>query len=838
MRDARKLLDFVRATGGRARNIFLTAGLLLASATGLRGQDPEQKGIDQGEYNIKQSIEFGGRFTSIGGDTQAYDTFVNLQEGARLFGFTTEINSLNHHGSFFDRLYLSSFGYGGDPNDVSRLRISKNRWYTFDALFRRDENYWDYTTFANPLNPVTVPANAPANFNPQINAPLGVLNTSIDGISPHLYATRRKLGDYDLVLLPDSRVRFRVGYSRNSTDGPVQSTIHGGTEWALVEDYKTTVNTYRLGVDFRILPRTKISYDQVLSEYKGDTGATDMNQQFPVGPGLPDVDLGVTFDTSANRPCAATFSAAGLVNPICNAYYNYLQQGRTRTNSPTEQLSLQSNYWKDWEVSARASYSAGDSNVYGYDQAFYGFQNLTQHNSVAGPIHNRRVAANADFGVTWHINKKLSFMDSFHYLAWHDPGEFEANNCSFFSTNLIQPAAVFTSTATPPVTCVPPTGAVSGTPIHAAGTGPDASLLMNSNFLKQDEKTNLAELSYQYSGKLGGHIGFRYRHRYIADNFYGTTDEIFYPGPTMASAARGVCARVDPTQPVSQGNLPQGCMLNGDSSISYTSNPGFSPARAAVPPISEYAGVFGIWARPLANWKISFDMDLMSADGAFTPISPTESQEYRIRSQYKVTDWLSVNANVLIWEGRNDELQQGDQQHNRTYGVAALIQPTDKLGMEIGYDYNDIFSRVLICYSSTVAGQPGPGIQPCPNVPGLVQQLSTYESYSSVGFFDLSYTPLRRFTAHIGANLTGNSGSELRLDPQASAPNTVTGPLNSKWLHPYGGVDYHFTKSWTGKANWDYYGYHEDPTPGAVQDTYAPRNFRANLVTLSLRYAF
>src|ERR1700752_3267011 len=81
-------------------------------------QVDEQKGIDQGNYNIKQSIEFGGRFTSISGDQQAYDTFVNLQQGPRLLGFTTEMNSLNHHDTLFDRLYFSNFGYGGDPNDV------------------------------------------------------------------------------------------------------------------------------------------------------------------------------------------------------------------------------------------------------------------------------------------------------------------------------------------------------------------------------------------------------------------------------------------------------------------------------------------------------------------------------------------------------------------------------------------------------------------------------------------------------------------------------------------------------------------------------------------------
>src|SRR6266852_4972787 len=133
--------------------LLMTAILLVFLPPAARAQqEEEQKGIDQGNYNIKQSIEFGGRFTSISGDQQAYDTFVNLQEGPRLLGFTTEMNSLNHHGTLFDRLYFSNFGYGGDPIDVSRLRISKNSWYNFDALFRKDENFWDYSLQANPLN--------------------------------------------------------------------------------------------------------------------------------------------------------------------------------------------------------------------------------------------------------------------------------------------------------------------------------------------------------------------------------------------------------------------------------------------------------------------------------------------------------------------------------------------------------------------------------------------------------------------------------------------------------------------------------------------------------------
>src|SRR5580704_19031894 len=82
--------------------LIALAALLTLGLPGARAQqEDEQKGIDQGNYNIKQSIEFGGRFTSIGGDIQTYDTFVNLQQGPRLLGFTMEMRSLNHHEMFF-----------------------------------------------------------------------------------------------------------------------------------------------------------------------------------------------------------------------------------------------------------------------------------------------------------------------------------------------------------------------------------------------------------------------------------------------------------------------------------------------------------------------------------------------------------------------------------------------------------------------------------------------------------------------------------------------------------------------------------------------------------------
>jgi hypothetical protein len=792
---------------------FLAMTLLCGQPA--RAQDDEQKGIDQGNYNIKQSIEFGGRFASIGGDTQTYDTFVNLQQGPRLLGFTTEMNSLNHHGAPFDRFYFSNFGYGGDPNDVSRLRVNKNKWYDFDALFRRDENFSNYSLLANPLNPTAPFTNGPAGYGPPACTNCVLAN------SPHLFNTRRRMSDYNLLLLPQSRVRFRVGYSRNVNDGPSFTTIHQGTEQLLFQDNKDTVNTYRLGVDFKFLPRTNISYDEILTYYKGDTGQTDDNRNFLLGNGTP-VDLGVSFNATANQPCAGTFLAGGVVNPTCSAYINYLRHGRTRTNSPTEQLSMQSNYFPTWDLSARVSYTAGDMKVSDWFESLTGRESRTnlydQNNS--GPVFGRHVAATADFGATWHLTERLSFVDSFHFSNWHNPAEFDDSSCSFFTPSLLTAPNAFTAPGGLPVSapCVPPANANPGTPAHNASSAPDLSFAVSSLFLKQDEKTNLSELEYQFSSKLGLRGGFRYRHRSIDDKDFETINEVFFPG----NANRGDCA-------LAAGVLAEGCTAIGGGAFAFAT-PG-PVADSGETLINEYAGLFGIWARPVNHLKISFDTELMSADNSFTRISPRQTQEYRLRTTYKPAEWVNLSGSVTIWEGRNNVSEVSNLQHNRVFAFSAGFQPNDKIGLELGYDYNDIYSQILVCFTSS-AVVTGPTSVACTGVTGLFQQLSVYTNKSNFGYFDASWTPFRRLTARLGANLTGTTGSVLII-----SPNAPSGPLDSTYYQPFGGVDYRVAKGWTGRAYWGYYGYHEDES-NVVQDVFAPRNFRANLVTLSLRYAF
>src|SRR5579863_2751517 len=239
---------------------LLVLGLLaspqsLAAQSSSGSQDPpaQPEGVTAGDYVIHTSAEIGYRYTNVTGSNDIYDTLVNLQTGPRFLDETFSMQSQDHQGLLFDNLSVNSFGWGGDPNNVLRARIEKNKWYNFLASFRRDQNFFDYDLLVNPLNPPTSTPSVP------------VLN------STHGFETTRRMTDVDLTLLPQARVSFRLGYSHNNMTGPSFSSIHLGTDALLLQPWNTTMNSYRLGVDWKMLPRTVLSYDQFLNYYRGDT---------------------------------------------------------------------------------------------------------------------------------------------------------------------------------------------------------------------------------------------------------------------------------------------------------------------------------------------------------------------------------------------------------------------------------------------------------------------------------------------------------------------------------------------------------------------------------------
>jgi hypothetical protein len=809
--------------------------LVLTVGLGAQSAPPTGEGSVSGNYVVHQSVEVGYRNTDVSGNLANYNTFVNLNTGVRLFEQSLDIRSINHAGPIFDTLSMQSFGYGGDPNDVTRLRIGKHKWYDFNASFRRDRYPWNYSLLANPLNP--------ANSTPSLP-----ITDSL-----HSMNVVRRMSDFNLTLLPQSRVRFRLGYTRNIQEGPSSSSIAGatildpivsttqgfGTQTQLFQNWKTSLNAYRLGVDFQILRKTSIHYDQFLQYFKQDTSYADRNFNFQSN-GVP-VDLGVVFDTVNAVPCAPPIQNAGTTpptaNPACNGYVSYTRTGRPRGSLPTEQFSFQSESIKNVSMSGRAAYSSGVQNSNDLNELFYGNNvNVLQVATQAkGPTHAKRIVANADWAATWSVTPNFRLVDSFTYDRFQLPGTWGFTDISLFAA---APLGSVTPSCLPPFTAG--TGNCPATLQHNADSGPDISTGTWFRYLGQNFKSNTIQVEYDFARRAGARLGYRYGNRKVfTQDDELVANEVFLPDAGPVGSARGDCASTpDPTVvcTASPGNIGPTTHVQGAD-------------------ITSHSLLSGLWARPSSNLRLNFGLELFWADSAFTRSDPRQQQRYRFQAAYTPSRRLSLDASFDILEHRNGMLYVNDREHDRSFSLGAVLTPNDHFSFDLGYTYDNIYVQLIECWAfgSNVTPPVPPSLKPpnCPVPGGLVAVAlglpdlqggdvtafggpAQYSSNTHFAYGDVNWKPVKRLTLRLGYAGSFANGRTLFLNP-----NAPVGPLQYAYQKPYAGFILDLAKGLAFKTNWTYYGY--NPRSIANPPGLAPigsQDFNANNVTLAFRYSF
>src|ERR1700723_621648 len=585
----------------------------------------EPDGVTRGGYQVHQSIELGYRSSDVTGSGDMYDTLVNLQTGPRILDQTLTMQSVDHQGLLFDNLYLNSVGWGGDPNNYLRLRADKNKWYNLQGSFRRDQYFSDYDLWANPLNPPPPPA--PGGSTPSI--PL--LN------SPHQFATTRRMSDVDLTLLPQSTVSFRLGYSHSNMTGPSYSSIHEGTEGSLLQDWNTTMNSYRLGVDFRIAPRTVVSYDQFLDYYKGDTDyqLNPINEALLPTTPVGSVSLGLSIDTANREPCAVVPPATSLVvngaltNVTCSAYFGYSRNQRIRTSTPTERVSLRSNYFQRVDLVASFSYSSATSTT-PLDQSFDGLITRTATRAFLGTglADADRISDVLDLGATVHLTTHLRLIEKFYFWAYRIP-----QNGNFNEVDSDCP------TTTPPTPCT------LLTPLSA--TAPTAIPTVIQSSFNQTWTRNQTELAWDISKKAGARIGYRYGDR----EFNHFND--FLPGDM-------------------------------DHFVGL-----------------EKTALLGFWARPTHALRLTFDLEHTNYNAVFVRLSPRKDARYRFQTTYTPLSWATLGGSINIRQESNADVQTQYLGHNQNYGLTASLAPHERFGLDLAYNFNSVIQNAIICFSDT-----------------------------------------------------------------------------------------------------------------------------------------
>jgi hypothetical protein len=807
---------------------ILFSALFLSPICQAQTDSDENKGIDSGDYNVHQSIEAGYRANWVSGDQATYNTFINLGQGFRLFDYTLNMRSLDHNGLLFDNLSFSNFGYGGDPDTVSRLRVEKNKVYDFRVLFRRSKFNWDWNLLANPLNP--------SNSTPAV--PITT--------SPHAMDTVRRMQDYDLTLFPQSKIQFRLGYSRNRETGPAGYTTNTSDDGAgsppqLNEQVSYTTNAYRAGIDFRPLARTTISYDQFLNYFKQDNIITDnslLNGTNPlVLPNGTPVDLGLVWDTVNGTPCAAPLLSTNVVNPSCDGTLSYSQLGRPRTFMPTERFRFQSNYFKNFQTSGSIGYSSSDNTTNDFNELVTGWSSRTisRGSTTAGPAEAKRVSVNANWSGEYAVTDKFRVIDEFRYDNWRIPGMWAFDETALFTTGagLISPITPVPGTCvTVPATC----------PTHNSGSGADISQGLWSTFLGQNLKSNSFQLQYDFNRRWSGRIGYLYTSRTIAQfDAQDFTQEVFYP----TLAARGDCA------------VPSACTAGPGGSLIFSGPAAGNDTSRNLTGINENALLLGFTARPIDTLRISGDFSFGYNDFAFTRISPRQVQLYKVHASYKPRTWVNVDGAIDFHENRDNVATVNDIEHGRTYSFVTTLMPDSKLSFNLGYNYTDIYLQADICYFYGFA-PPIPPTVACPTDPvdfNALGALSSYSSQQHFAYFDVLWKPIKRVTAIVGYAGTFVRGNEILSNGAVIEP-----PLNS--LQPAGTLAFNYQKPYVTlivdlykglsyRTTWNYYGFNgKGPTPNNVSglavaanlippaSAFNAEDFNGSTVTFAFRYAF
>jgi hypothetical protein len=883
--------------------VLMVAVVVFSPTARAQDSSEESKGVDSGGYNIHQTIEFGYRSSNINGNMNTYNTFENLGSGVRLFDFDLRMRSLDHKGLFFDTLTFSNFGYGGDPNNVSRMHVEKNKWYDFRLLFRRDKNFWDYNLFANPLNPAALnPAGSlttgcyvgpPTAAFPQgapayCSKPAVAQNNSLDS----LYLTRR-MQDYDLTVLPTSKVRFRLGYSRNRDEGPGSYVTDGGTISAFQETYSYTTNAYRAGVDFRVLPRTTLSFDEFLSYYKQDNVVLDNPAVNPgnfgfilgtvPGQGTPagtPVDLGNIWSTQTAAealPCATPI-VAGTTNtatPTCNGYLSYSQVGNPRNFMPTERFRFQSNYFQNFEMSGSIGYSSSNNKIPDFLETVNGFtaRSAERGSTTGGPADAKRVSVNADWTGVYAITNKLRILDTFRYDNWRIPGLWDTAETAVYGTpspapgvvGLLLSPGVFT-----PAMCTAAGHFNQATcPQHTTSSAADMTNEIASQFLAQSIKSNTIQLQYDFTRRYSAHVGYLYNNRTIA-SMVATFDtgEYYFPGGTAGTAAndflaaRGDCAPLTPA--TTPATLPAACTLltTGPFAGAVVEGSAANPIAEAtndtsrnITTINEQALLLGFIARPIDALRVTSDFEFGYNDQSFTRIDPRQVQSYKIHANYKPRPWATVDGAVEIHENRDNVATVDNLEHDRSYSFATILTAGPRLSVDFGYNYWDVYSQSLICfaYSQTSANPTPPpatvtasafppGVPMLPTGPACpiagasspLGALSTYASTDHFAHAAVIWKPVKRVTA-----IMGYGGSFVRGNTIFLNPLTPSGTLDFNYQRPYVTIAIDLARGLTYKMSWNYYGFNQEGNTNPFGlATIQSQDFNGSNATFSFRYSF
>jgi hypothetical protein len=812
---------------------------------------PEPQMTVPNGYVIHQSVDLGGRITNATGSPAMYDTLVNLQSGPRVLGETFELHALpGKKNTLVDSLMAIGSGFGGDPNNFTKLDFSKGKVYEFSGMFRRDRQYFDYDLLGNP----NIPGGQSIPIGPA-SAPTGSFAWPQVEQSPFLFNTVRRMTDTGLTIFPLSKVTYRVGYSQNIFQGP--SLSPSGYSFAkydavLKEYQRNSTDDFTAALLWKFVPGTQLTFEEQIDHYKADSYFTLAPGDFIVqeADGTPvaldDYDSQTPYPSSscnANSVGATPILSApptpgGLpvINAACAVVTSYLRSQPTRILYPTEILRLQSTSIRNVSMNGDVRYTLANMILPNYYDSYQGLNGTTRSLTYTGNAKAHRAVIAADFGFVWQVMKTFSLSDQVDFSSVHQPG-----------TSVISSVTTLSTPATAGNETINYAGGLTTT----AGA-PGASTI-------------------EGSGPIGTSSLAYFGQNFLTNNLTGTWEA-------------GSRTTLSLTYRHGIHTIAEGIPHNAPLAVGATSN--------GTVTINEDGGIFNAALRPAANWNVNGTVEVLYADNAFTPVGPRQTKHYRVHTMYRPKPWATISGAYNDLERHNNtsnnqsavaagddpyEGPLGHVDHSRIASLGAVLSPSEHYGLDFNYGYSDVYAATNICYDNgasptlpgTASTNSSGGANVCLGVyaRGSTTQLADWyardfmDAPTQYGSVALTTSPVKSIHSNIGYRISSVNGSQFFNDARA-----VNGSLVSTYQSPFVNLAWTVHPGLILKADYNFYGYGEGGTSGSPYCSTsttttstvvpcnslpdqtgqtespagltAPRNFHANNVTLGIHYEF
>ncbi|MBK9315462.1 MAG: hypothetical protein IPM55_14655 [Acidobacteria bacterium] len=226
-------------------------------------------------------------------------------------------------------------------------------------------------------------------------------------------------------------------------------------------------------------------------------------------------------------------------------------------------------------------------------------------------------------------------------------------------------------------------------------------------------------------------------------------------------------------------------------------------------------GIFGMRIRPIDRLNLFFDYENGTADNIFVRTNALDFQRVRARVNVQATDTLSFSGTISTTDNKNPTPFVENESDFRSYSISANWEPSSRLWVTGGYNYDDLFSQANIFFFLNRVETSG---------------RSVFYSRQNFFFADSRFGVTKFLDLFLVYRYVQDGGAPSSAAGSFTGANDFVASYPLRRHNPEARIAVHLSNHVTANVSYRHFSYNEKALD--FQD------YRANIVTSSVRFTF